>query len=288
MPRGENSVRQTARKYDFKTAKALGQNFLTDPAVIERIADASNAGPNDLVIEIGPGFGVLTRPLAERAGGVAAIEIDKKLIPILEKELSDLDNICIINEDVLKVNFGNLLTDLSRLPNGSEREKVRIVGNLPYYITTPILLGLLEQKVPAESITVMVQKEVAERIVSLPGSKDYGVLSVSLQYYCDCEFVLDVPRESFMPAPNVDSAVVNLTLRKEKVKVESEAAFFEIVKKSFSQRRKTLCNSLTGHRGRNKEQVAEIMERCGIEPGRRAETLSIEEFARLADEFIKG
>ena len=287
MRESGNTVKQTVKKYDFRMAKSLGQNFLTDGFVIEQIVDACGAGPNDLVIEIGPGVGVLTRPLAQRAGGVAAIEIDPKLIPILEKELADLNNVCIINEDVLKVDFGVLLEDLKTLPGGAQTEKVRIVGNLPYYITTPILLGLLEQKVPAESITVMVQKEVADRIVSPPGGRDYGVLSVSLQYYCECRPVTDVPRESFLPQPNVDSAVVNLILRKEKVPVRSEEQFFEVVKKAFSQRRKTLCNSLTGYRGLSKEEIAERMQEAGIEPGRRAETLSIKEFAGLADALSK-
>ena len=281
MGKSESTVRQTARKYDFRMAKKFGQNFLTDSSAIEAIADASGAGPNDLVFEIGPGFGVLTRPLAERAGRLVAIEIDKKLIPILESELKDLTNVSIINEDVLKVDFNELIR------NCSNAEHIRIVGNLPYYITTPILLGLLEQKVPAETITVMVQKEVADRIVAPPGGKDYGVLSVSLQYYCECSFVLDVPRESFMPSPNVDSAVVNLALRKEKVQAKSEEMFFKLVKKAFSQRRKTLCNSITGFEGHTKEEIAEIMQRCGIESSRRAETLSIEEFARLADAFVK-
>ena len=287
MPKGGNTVKQTVRKYDFHMAKSLGQNFLTDTFAIEQIADACGAGPEDLVIEIGPGVGVLTRPLAERAGAVIAIEIDKKLIPILEKELADYPNVSILNEDVLKVNFDTLLAERKILPDGKTAEKVRIVGNLPYYITTPILLGLLEQRVPAESITVMVQKEVADRIVSPPGSKDYGVLSVSLQYYCSCEFVLDVPRESFLPQPNVDSAVVHLTLRRERVPVKSEAAFFELVKKSFSQRRKTLCNSLSGYHGFEKDEIARKMQENGIEPSRRAETLSVEEFARLADALMK-
>ena len=177
MPKsgGKNSISKTARDYDFRMAKSLGQNFLSDDYAIEQIADASEAGPEDLVIEIGPGFGVLTRPLAERAGRVVAVEIDKKLIPILQSELWDLNNLSLINDDILKVDLDKLISEHRVLPNGESAKHIRVVGNLPYYITTPILLGLLEQKVPAESITVMVQKEVADRIVSPPGGKDYGV-----------------------------------------------------------------------------------------------------------------
>lgn len=287
MPKsgGKNSISKTARDYDFRMAKSLGQNFLSDDYAIEQIADASEAGPEDLVIEIGPGFGVLTRPLAERAGRVVAVEIDKKLIPILQSELWDLNNLSLINDDILKVDLDKLISENRVLPNGESAKHIRVVGNLPYYITTPILLGLLEQKVPAESITVMVQKEVADRIVSPPGSKDYGVLSVSLQYYCDCEKVLDVPRESFVPAPKVDSAVVHLRIKERPVSTKSGEVFFECVKRAFSQRRKTLCNSLAGYRGLDKDSVAQLLSGVGIEPGRRAETLSIEEFAKISDAF---
>ena len=280
---GNNSINKAARKYDFRMAKSLGQNFLADEYAIEQIAEASGAGPSDLVIEIGPGFGVLTRPLAERAGKVAAVEIDEKLIPILKAELFDLDNLTIINDDILKVDINELIEELS----WEGMERVRIVGNLPYYITTPILLGLLESKVPAESITVMVQKEVAERIVSPPGSRDYGVLSVSLQYYCDCIPVLDVPRDCFVPAPNVDSAVVNLRLKTAPVKADSDEEFFACVKRAFSQRRKTLGNSLAGYKGLEKDETSALLAGAGIEPSRRAETLSIEEFIALANAYGK-
>jgi len=265
----------------FKTKKSLGQNFLQDEEAIEKIAEACGAGPEDLVIEIGPGMGVLTEALAERAGKVVAVELDSRLIPILEKRFAGCGNVRIINEDILKADLGAIIKDAA-MPGS-----VKIVGNLPYYITTPILLGLLEQDVPAESITAMVQKEVAERIVAGPGGKDYGVLSVSLQYYCTADYVLDVPAESFRPVPKVDSAVVKLTLRdrSERLAPEKEKAFFETVKRSFSQRRKTLGNSLSGFCGASKEQAAEALLKAGVDPGRRAETLSIAEFIRVSEAF---
>jgi len=267
----------------FKTKKSLGQNFLQDEDAIEQIAEAGGAGPEDLVIEIGPGMGVLTRALAERAGRVVAIELDSRLIPILERSLSHYGNVTVLNEDILKADLHGIIKEAA-MPGD-----VKIVGNLPYYITTPILLGLLEQDVPAESITAMVQKEVAERIVAGPGGKDYGVLSVSLQYYCRADYVLDVPAESFRPKPKVDSAVVKLTLkdRSERLEPEKEKAFFETVKRSFSQRRKTLGNSLSGFCGASKEQTTEALESAGIEPSRRAETLSIEEFIKVSEAFSK-
>ena len=267
----------------FKTKKSLGQNFLQDGDAIEKIADACGAGPEDLVIEIGPGMGVLTEALAERAGKVAAVELDDRLIPILRERFAGADNVTIIHEDILKADLRGIIKD-SAMPGS-----VKIVGNLPYYITTPILLGLLEQDVPAESITAMVQKEVAERIVAGPGGRDYGVLSVSLQYYCTAEYVLDVPAESFKPVPKVDSAVVKLTLRdrSERLPEAEEKQFFETVKRSFAQRRKTLGNSLAGFCGSSKEQAAEALRSAGIAPERRAETLSIEEFEKAARAFAK-
>lgn len=265
----------------FRTKKSLGQNFLQDEAAVERIAEASGAGPEDLVIEIGPGAGALTGALAERAGRVAAVELDSRLIPMLERSLSHYGNVSVLNEDILRADLPGIIKEAA-MPGD-----VKIVGNLPYYITTPILLGLLEQDLPLESITAMVQKEVAERITASPGGKDYGVLSVSLQYYCRAERVLDVPADSFRPRPKVDSAVVKLTLRgrDERLGPEKEAVFFETVKRSFSQRRKTLGNSLSGFCGASKEQAAELLSGAGIDPSRRAETLSIAEFIKLSESF---
>lgn len=255
----------------MKAKKSLGQNFISDPNLISSIADVSRVSKDDTVLEIGPGRGALTTELASRAKRLVAVELDKDLIPGLRTLAALSGNVEIVNEDILKYQF-----DFD--------EKIRIVGNLPYYITTPIVLGLLEKNVPAKSMTFMVQKEVAERIVSPPGGKDYGVLSVSIQYYCDVSYALDVPREYFDPVPKVDSAVVHLVPKEERLlKPEDEGLFFELVKAAFSQRRKTLQNSLVGFRSQGKEKIGMLLSSCGIEPGRRAETLSLEEFARICE-----
>ena len=261
----------------FKAKKSLGQNFISDPQIIEEIVDACGAGPSDTVVEIGPGKGALTCSLAERAGRVIAVELDSSVIPLLKGNLAGAQNVEVVNEDILKF-------DWSRVPSGT----LRIIGNLPYYITTPILLGILEKNVPAESITVMVQKEVAERIVAKPGGRDYGVLSVSLQYYADCSKVLDVPAEYFEPRPKVDSAVVHMVLKKERLfepGSKDEKQFFAVVKAAFSQRRKTLLNSLAAAYG--KQRVSAALEAAGIESSRRPETLAIEEFKALTEALEK-
>ena len=261
----------------FRTKKSLGQNFLKDEAVIEQIADAAGCGPMDTVVEIGPGLGVLTDALSERAGKVIAVELDDRLIPILNSRFALRDNVEIVHEDILKFDWSGL---------GQGKGDLYIAGNLPYYITTPILLGIFEKAVPAKSITVMVQKEVAERIVASPGGKDYGVLSVSLQYYSEPRKVLDVPAECFEPRPKVDSAVLVLDLKEKRaLKTEEEAKFFRLVKQAFMQRRKTLSNSLAGFDGKAKEEVEEILIRNGIDPKRRAETLSLEEYIQLSKEI---
>lgn len=261
----------------FKAKKSLGQNFISDPEIIEGIVEACNAGPDDTVVEIGPGKGALTCSLAKTAGRVIAVELDTTVIPYLKGNLAGAKNVEVINEDILKF-------DWSRIESESP---IKIIGNLPYYITTPILLGILEKSVPAESITVMVQKEVAERIVAEPGGKDYGVLSISLQYYGSCRYVMDVPAEYFDPRPKVDSAVVHMTLKKERLlKPEEEPLFFDVVKAAFSQRRKTLQNSLAGFRTANgqlgKDGAQEVLKASGIDAMRRPETLSLEEFANLS------
>ena len=284
---------------EFRAKKALGQNFISDPQIISAIADASGAGKTDIVVEIGPGLGALTCELAERAEKVFAVELDTSVIPFLKGNLAGAQNVEIINEDILKFDWSCVLGpantgDASIAPEGPG-VSLRIIGNLPYYITTPILLGILEKGVPAKSITVMVQKEVADRIVAKPGGKDYGVLSISLQYYANCAKVLDVPAEYFEPRPKVDSAVVHMILKDRRLLTpEEEPGFFACVKTAFSQRRKTLHNSLAGFKpvGKSgaaltKEQVDQALEAAGIDPKRRPETLSIEEFAQLSRKLAK-
>lgn len=273
-----STIQEIKRKYGFRLSKSLGQNFLTDKHIIEQIIEGSLIGPRDLVVEIGPGIGVLTAEAAEIAEQVVAVEIDRNLIPILEETLEDYDNVTIINQDVLK-------TDLTEL---TERYRtggsVKIIGNLPYYITTPILMKLLEDRVPADSITVMMQKEVADRIKAGPGGKDYGALSVAVQYYCTVEQVAAVSRDVFFPPPKVDSSVLRLDIRKEQpVKLKDEKMFFLCVKAGFGQRRKTLLNSLTGAAGFSKDAVREVLEAAGVDSGRRVETLNLDEFAAIAN-----
>lgn len=275
------SINQMKNKYGFKFTKSLGQNFLTDGNIIEEIVMASGAGPEDLIIEIGPGMGVLTEVAAQVAGQVIAIEIDKSLIPILEENLRDYDNVKVINQDVLK-------TDINAILNQCKEEKgikkVKIIGNLPYYITTPIIMKLLEENVEADSITIMLQKEVADRIKANPGTKAYGAISVAVGYYCTVDHVVDVPKEVFIPMPKVDSAVIRLNIVPERrVNVRNEELYFQVVKAGFGMRRKTLSNSLTLLKGIDKAQIKEALERAGIDPQRRAETLDLEEFAALTD-----
>ena len=289
----------------FKAKKALGQNFISDPQIIEAIVSASQAGTFDTVVEIGPGKGALTCSLAKRVRRVVAVELDSSVIPLLKGNLAGAPNVEVVNEDILKFDW-NSVTE-NQCAQGLKAEipcnsgVLRIIGNLPYYITTPILLGILEKNVPAESITVMVQKEVADRIAAKPGGRDYGVLSVTLQYYADCEKVLDVPAEYFEPRPKVDSAVVHMRLKKERLlKGGDEQKFFAVVKAAFSQRRKTLLNSLSGAvlAGSQpdgaccpiltKTRVLQALEASGIDPQRRPETLTIEEFRALTEAFERG
>ena len=271
------AIRDIKDRYGFKLSKSLGQNFLTDKNIIDKIIESSLITKDDMVIEIGPGIGVLTAEAAQAAGKVIAVEIDKNLIPILKETLAEFDNVEIVNQDILK-------TDLNRLIAENGYDKVRIIGNLPYYITTPIIMKLLEDGVRADSITVMMQKEVADRIKAAPGTKAYGALSLAVQYYCTVEAVAKVPKEVFFPQPKVDSAVLRLDIRGEKpVKLKDERVFFACIKAGFGQRRKTLLNSLTGVCGLGKEEVLGVLETAGIDPVRRAETLSLEEFAALAN-----
>ena len=272
----EEGIKYIRKKYGFHNTKSLGQNFLADKGVIDSIIEASDIGPEDLVIEIGPGLGVLTQREAQLAKKVYAIELDRDLIPILKDVLGIYDNVEIIHGDILK-------TDVRALIEGSGCERARIIGNLPYYITTPIIMDLLENRVGAESITIMLQKEVAERITASPGSRIYGALSVAVQYYAEVVTVAQASKEMFVPPPKVDSTVLRLDIRKEPaVKVEDESLFFKVVKAGFGQRRKTLLNALTGA-GFDKERIKECLEKTGIENTRRAETLSLEEFALISD-----
>lgn len=273
---------QLRAKHDFRHSKSLGQNFLSDKNIIDAIIEGSEIGAEDLVIEIGPGMGVLTAAAAECASRVVAVEIDRHLIPILTETLENYDNVEIINADVMK-------TDLSEVVEKYRTSgKVRIIGNLPYYITTPIVMKLLEERVPADSITIMMQKEVADRIKASPGSKTYGALSVAVGFYCTVRHIANAPKEVFVPRPKVDSTVIRLDVRQERpVELVDEKLFFETIKKGFGQRRKALLNSLTGIRGMPKESIAAVLADCGIDFRRRAETLSMSEFADLANEIAQ-
>ena len=275
------------KRYDFKTAKSLGQNFVTDPAVTEGIIEAAGAGPKDLVIEIGPGLGVITSKAAAGCGKLVAIEIDKKLLPILAETVGWQPNVKIINEDVLQADLAKIVEEERVLPDGSQAENVRLIGNLPYYITTPILNKLMALPELFASLTIMVQKEVAEKMMAAPGAKNYGVISIHVQYFCEIEYIMDVPKEVFLPQPKVDSSVLTLHVRKQPaVQPKDEDLFFELVKAGFSQRRKTLSNSLTGVRGADRDTVVRAREAAGVDPKRRAETLSLEEFANVANRLI--
>ena len=268
------------QKYNFTFQKKFGQNFLIDPHVLDKIIRAAEIGPEDCVLEIGPGIGTMTQYLACAAGRVIAVEIDRALIPILEDTLDGYENVKIINEDVLRLD----LAALAREENGGK--PLKVVANLPYYITTPIIMGLFENHVPVASITVMVQKEVADRMQSGPGSKDYGALSLAVQYYASPYIVANVPPNCFMPRPKVGSAVIQLRKHEHPpVSVKNEKFLFHIIRASFNQRRKTLANGLnnSGQFSLPKDKITEGIERLGKGAGVRGEALKLEEFAKLAD-----
>ena len=275
----QNTI-EVLQKYHFNFQKKFGQNFLIDPNVLQRIMDAAEITGEDCVLEIGPGIGTMTQYLCERARHVISVEIDKNLIPILEDTLAAYDNKTIINEDILKVDMNRLAEEY----NGGKPMKV--VANLPYYITTPIIMGLFENKVPLKSITIMVQKEVADRMQEEPGTKDYGALSLAVQYYARPEIVANVPPNCFIPRPNVGSAVIRLTRYEvPPVTVKDEKKMFELIRASFNQRRKTLVNGLGNARNLNlsKDRITKALEEMGLSPMVRGETLSLEQFARLSD-----
>ena len=268
------------QKYHFNFQKKFGQNFLIDTTVLEKIIESSGITKDDFILEIGPGIGTMTQYLAERAGSVVAVEIDKALIPILEETLQDYDNVTVINDDILKVDINRLVEE----KNGGR--PIKVVANLPYYITTPIIMGLFESHVPLESITVMVQKEVADRMQVGPGTKDYGALSLAVQYYAEPYIVANVPPNCFMPRPAVGSAVIRLTRhQKPPVEVMDEKLMFRLIRASFNQRRKTLANGLknSGELNLSKEVITAAIEKLGKGSSVRGEALDLEEFARLTN-----
>ncbi len=275
----QNTI-EVLQKYHFNFQKKFGQNFLIDTGVLDRILRAAGITKEDYVLEIGPGIGTMTQCLAECAGKVAAVEIDKNLIPILEETLSAYDNVTVINEDILKVDVNRLAEE----ENGGR--PIKVVANLPYYITTPIVMGLFENHVPLKSVTIMVQKEVAERMQAGPGTKDYGALSLAVQYYAKPEIVANVPPNCFMPRPTVGSAVIHLArYETPPVRVEDEEKMFAIIRAAFNQRRKTLANSLGNAAGLalSKESTAQALEKMQLSPTVRGEALTLEQFAMLSN-----
>ena len=269
---------EVIKKHDFSFQKRYGQNFLIDGHVLEKIMDAAEIGKDDHVVEIGPGIGSMTQYLCERAGRVTAVEIDRELIPILEETLTDYENVNIINDDILKVDMESLFI------TGEKKDFAKVVANLPYYITTPIVMGLLENHAPLKSITVMVQKEVAERMVSGPGSKEYGALSLAVRYYSDPHIVANVPPNCFIPRPKVGSAVIKLDIyEKPPVPVSNESLMFKLIRAAFNQRRKTLANSVANasELDFSKEDVIKALQKMELNENIRGEALTLIDFARL-------
>ena len=276
---------EVIKKYEFCFQKKFGQNFLIDGHVLDKIIAGAGVTKNDMVLEIGPGIGTMTQYLAEAAGKVVAVEIDRNLLPILQETLADYYNVKVIHEDVLSLDLEKLVQE----ENGGR--PIKVVANLPYYITTPIIMALFEQHVPLANVTVMVQKEVAARMKSGPGSKDYGALSLAVQYYAEPYIVANVPCNCFMPRPNVDSAVIRLTRYEEPpVQVKDEKMLFKIIRASFNQRRKTLQNGLNNSSELNftKDQIAAAIAEAGFSPSVRGEALTLEQFAKLTDILLKA
>lgn len=275
---------QTIKKYEFAFQKKFGQNFLIDDHVITKIINAAEITKDDLVLEIGPGIGTMTQYLAEAAREVTAVEIDDALIPILKDTLKEWDNVTVLHGDILK-------TDIRKIADEKNQGRpIKVVANLPYYITTPIIMGLFESHVPVDSITVMVQKEVADRMQTGPGSKDYGALSLAVQYYAEPKIVANVPPNCFMPRPKVGSAVIRLTRHQNPpVTTLDEKLMFRLIRASFNQRRKTLSNSLKNSQELpySKEEVEAAIKECGLPLNIRGEALTLEQFARLSDTFSK-
>lgn len=278
------NTQEIIKKHNFSIQKKYGQNFLIDGHVLNKIIAAAELTEDDYVIEIGPGIGTMTERMAPECRHVTAIEIDKELIPILSETLSGFDNVDIINEDVLKVDLNKLIAERN------DNKPVKVVANLPYYITTPIIMSLLENKIPIDTITVMVQKEVADRMMVGPGTKDYGALSLAVQYYAKPYIVANVPMNCFIPRPNVASAVIRLTCHKEPpVTVKDEKLMFNLIRASFNQRRKTLINGISNFSGLSftKEQVAMALNSIGLSENIRGEALDLEKFAKLSDALLE-
>lgn len=276
-------TKKIVEKYGFSFKKNFGQNFLVDERVLGKIVSSAEISKDDVVIEVGPGIGTLTQALAKEAYKVVAVEIDTTLVPILGELLSDFDNIEIINEDILKVNVNAIA---EKYPD----KKIKMVANLPYYITTPIIMNVLENHIPVESITVMIQKEVAYRMKAQPSTKDYGSLSLAVQYYCEPYLVANVPQNCFMPRPNVDSAVIKLTVMdKPKVQVNNEKFMFEFIKAAFSQRRKTLVNCIfsSGLLTLSKDEIGKMLNGLGYDERVRGESLTLEDYGKITDEAEK-
>ncbi len=276
---------EVIKKYEFAFQKKFGQNFLIDGHVLDKIIRAADINKEDIILEVGPGIGTMTQYLAEGAKKVIAVEIDKKLIPILDDTLSEYDNVTVLNEDILKLDFKQFFETYA------EGKPIKVVANLPYYITTPIIMQLFESGLPIKNMTVMVQKEVALRMQAEPGTKEYGALSLAVQYYADPYIAANVPANCFMPRPKVGSAVICLTKHEKKpVQVKDEKFMFQIIRASFNQRRKTLQNGLVNSQELHvtKEQVVNALEQLGISPTIRGEKLTLEQFAALSDLLLEG
>lgn len=280
----KSRTRAIIEKHEFKFKKKFGQNFLTDANILRKIVDVAGLNKYVSVIEVGPGIGALTEYIARRANKVVAYEIDHTLIPILEEVMESYDNVKVINEDILKADIKAMIQ--TEMPKATE---IAVVANLPYYITTPILMGLIEARLPIDRYIVMMQLEVARRLSASPGTKDYNALSIAVQYYCDVDIAINVPREVFIPAPNVDSAVVTLKRKsKPPVIVKDEVFFMELVHACFKQRRKTLLNNLSVYfADLTKEEITNLLETIQIQPSIRGEALSIEAFGKIADVFYE-
>jgi 16S rRNA (adenine1518-N6/adenine1519-N6)-dimethyltransferase len=278
-------TKEILKKYGFSFKKSLGQNFLIDPNILKRITEFAGLSKENAVIEIGPGIGALTEHLARTSGKVLAFEIDQRLLPILEDTLSPYDNVKVVHQDILKADVRELIQQ-----ELSGYKDIMVVANLPYYVTTPIILRLLGDQLPIKGICVMLQKEVGDRIAASPGTKEYGSLSIAIQYYTEAETVMTVPKTVFMPQPNVDSSVIKLTKREVPlVKVKDEEFFFTVTRSSFAQRRKTLLNNLTSQLPdgkKKKESIIQALESIDIDPTRRGETLSVGEFGKLSDALL--
>lgn len=273
-----SAIREILNRHGFRFSKSLGQNFLINPAVCPRMARECGADGETGVIEVGPGIGVLTRELALRAKKVVAVELDRRLLPVLSETLDGFGNVSVISGDILKIDLNELVA--REFPDG----KAVLCANLPYYITSPVIMRFLEEHVPVSSLTVMVQKEAARRICAQPGSRECGAVSVAVRYYAEPEILFEVSRGSFLPAPKVDSTVIRLTLRRGQARgIQDEARFFALVKAAFAQRRKTLQNAVSSGLGIPKAEAARALSRAGIEPNARAEQLTMEQFAALSN-----